>query len=384
MKKKLLSIIFLYIIILVALTVAFLNFNNKDTLDIEKRRVIIDINEIRKESELLGIEEKEFYNKINNLEESITNNITETSNNYYVVYGLIIFLFLMISLLGYIYYAIIKPFERMEEYAEEVAKGNLDLKLNYERNNLFGEFTWAFDRMRREIIKARTCEKEAIENNKTVIATLSHDIKTPIASIRAYTEGLQANLASNPLKRQKYINIIIKKCDEVTALTNDIFLHSLADLGKLKMNLVEVSIKPIIIEYLNGLLCDKDNVFINDDIPDANLLIDTKRFEQVLENIINNSLKYAKGSKVEIKVEKSLKDYILIIRDYGKGISDEDMPFIFEKFYRGKNVGKEQGAGLGLYIVKYIMEQFNGNVYINSFKDGLEVRLIIPLIDKIS
>ena len=384
MKKKLLNIIFLYIIIFVVLTVAFLNFNNKDTLDIEKRRVIIDINEIRKESELLGIEEKEFYNKINNLEESITNNITETSNNYYVVYGLIIFLFLMISLLGYIYYAIIKPFERMEEYAEEVAKGNLDLKLNYERNNLFGEFTWAFDRMRREIIKARTCEKEAIENNKTVIATLSHDIKTPIASIRAYTEGLQANLASNPLKRQKYINIIIKKCDEVTALTNDIFLHSLADLGKLKMNLVEVSIKPIIIEYLNGLLCDKDNVFINDDIPDANLLIDTKRFEQVLENIINNSLKYAKGSKVEIKVEKSLKDYILIIRDYGKGISDEDMPFIFEKFYRGKNVGKEQGAGLGLYIVKYIMEQFNGNVYINSFKDGLEVRLIIPLIDKIS
>ena len=384
MKKKLLNIIFLYIIILVVLTVAFFNFDNKDTLDSEKRRVIIDINEIRKESELLGIEEKEFYNKIDNLEEVITNNIKETSNNYYVVYGLIIFLFLMISLLGYIYYAIIKPFERMEEYAEEVAKGNLDLKLNYERNNLFGEFTWAFDRMRREIIKARTCEKEAIENNKTVIATLSHDIKTPIASIRAYTEGLQANLASNPLKRQKYINIIIKKCDEVTALTNDIFLHSLADLGKLKMNLVEVSIKPIIIEYLNGLLCDKDNVFINDDIPDANLLIDTKRFEQVLENIINNSLKYAKGSKVEIKVEKSLKDYILIIRDYGKGISDEDIPFIFEKFYRGKNVGKEQGAGLGLYIVKYIMEQFNGNVYINSFKDGLEVRLIIPLIDKIS
>ncbi len=384
MKKKLLNIIFLYIIILVVLTVVFFNFDNKDTLDSEKRRVIIDINEIRKESELLGIEEKEFYNKIDNLEEVITNNIKETSNNYYVVYGLIIFLFLMISLLGYIYYAIIKPFERMEEYAEEVAKGNLDLKLNYERNNLFGEFTWAFDRMRREIIKARTCEKEAIENNKTVIATLSHDIKTPIASIRAYTEGLQANLASNPLKRQKYIDIIIKKCDEVTALTNDIFLHSLADLGKLKMNLVEVSIKPIIIEYLNGLLCDKDNVFINDDIPDANLLIDTKRFEQVLENIINNSLKYAKGSKVEIKVEKSLKDYILIIRDYGKGISDEDMPFIFEKFYRGKNVGKEQGAGLGLYIVKYIMEQFNGNVYINSFKDGLEVRLIIPLIDKIS
>lgn len=384
MKKKLLNIIFLYIIIFVVLTVAFFNFDNKDTLDSEKRRVIIDINEIRKESELLGIEEKEFYNKIDNLEEVITNNIKETSNNYYVVYGLIIFLFLMISLLGYIYYAIIKPFERMEEYAGEVAKGNLDLKLNYERNNLFGEFTWAFDRMRREIIKARTCEKEAIENNKTVIATLSHDIKTPIASIRAYTEGLQANLASNPLKRQKYINIIIKKCDEVTALTNDIFLHSLADLGKLKMNLVEVSIKPIIIEYLNGLLCDKDNVFINDDIPDANLLIDTKRFEQVLENIINNSLKYAKGSKVEIKVEKSLKDYILIIRDYGKGISDEDMPFIFEKFYRGKNVGKEQGAGLGLYIVKYIMEQFNGNVYINSFKDGLEVRLIIPLIDKIS
>ena len=81
--------------------------------------------------------------------------------------------------------------------------------------------------MRKEITKARSCEREAIENNKTVIATLSHDIKTPIASIRAYAEGLEANLDSTYEKRMKYLSILMRKCDEVSKLTNDLFLHSL-------------------------------------------------------------------------------------------------------------------------------------------------------------
>lgn len=76
-------------------------------------------------------------------------------------------------------------------FAENIAQGNFDVPLKYERCNYFGAFTWAFDSMRKEIIKARAAEREAVENNKTVIATLSHDIKTPVASIRAYAEGWQ-------------------------------------------------------------------------------------------------------------------------------------------------------------------------------------------------
>ena len=91
---------------------------------------------------------------------------------------------------GYVYFSILRPFDKMKNFAEKIAQGNFDIPLDYERSNYFGSFTWAFDSMRREITKARACEREAIDNNKTVIATLSHDIKTPVASIRAYAEGL--------------------------------------------------------------------------------------------------------------------------------------------------------------------------------------------------
>lgn len=179
--------------------------------------------------------------------------------------------------------------------------------------------------MRKEIIRARACEKEAIDNNKTVIATLSHDIKAPISSIRAYAEGLDASLDSGPEKRRKYISVIINKCDEVTKLTNDLFLHSISD------------------------------------------------FEQVIENIISNSVKYAPKSEIIIKF-KNYGDKICInIEDYGGGISDEDMPFIFDKFYRGKNVGDNQGSGLGLYIVRYIMTQMGGDVEVINSKEVLDL-----------
>ena len=141
----------------------------------------------------------------------------------------------MAAVLCYVYFSVLRPFEKMKRFADEIAGGNLDLPLDYERSNYFGSFTWAFDSMRREITNARRCEREAIENNKTVIATLSHDIKTPIASIRAYAEGLEANMDSTPEKRARYLSVLMRKCDEVSALTNDLFLHSLADLDKLKM-----------------------------------------------------------------------------------------------------------------------------------------------------
>ena len=120
----------------------------------------------------------------------------------------------------------LRPLNKISKYTAEIAKGNLDIPLSYERGSEVGEFSWAFDSMRQELRKSRASEKEAIENNKTVIATLSHDIKTPIASIRAYAEGLEANMDSSPEKRAMYLQTIMKKSDEVSKVTDDLLLHS--------------------------------------------------------------------------------------------------------------------------------------------------------------
>ena len=291
------------------------------------------------------------------------NNMSFIIIMYFVSAVLVLITFIVI------YVLILRPFQKLESFAGEIAAGNLDKDLKYERVNMFGEFTWAFDHMRREIKKARQCEQEAIENNKTVIATLSHDIKTPIASIRAYSEALSDNMDSTPERRNRYIDVITKKCDEVTKITNDMFIHSLHDLDKLVIKKEDVEIHNVISETVNSMIGDKSDVNVGE-IKEATIKnADAGRIAQVIENLINNSRKYA---KTEISISTDILDngreYCLIIQDKGPGIAPDDMPFIFQKFYRGKNHGEEPGAGLGLFIVKYIMEQMDGRV--NLINDG--------------
>lgn len=280
---------------------------------------------------------------------------------------------------GYIYFSILRPFDKMKNFAEKIAQGNFDIPLDYERSNYFGSFTWAFDSMRREITKARSCEREAIENNKTVIATLSHDIKTPVSSIRAYAEGLDANLDSSPEKRRKYLSVIMRKCDEVSKLTNDLFLHSLSDLDKLKIQPEKFELTAFMESTVKEIAAEHDDVsFLRPDFT-AEVSADKNRLMQITENLINNARKYAK-TDITVSMEKQENSVVMRFCDRGSGIPDTDMPFIFEKFYRGKNSGSEQGSGLGLYIVKHLTEAQGGGVSLRNLPTGgLEASVTLPL-----
>lgn len=331
MRKKLINLTLIFIFLISIVNLIALKENKIENNRLDKGRQLIYINEIRNEIrneiEELNLNNKDLIDSIDNLEKDI-NNTSINNKKEFIVYQWGINLVFIFIIFGYTYFRIVRPFEKMERFAEEVGRGNLNISINYEKNNLFGAFTWAFDHMRKEILKARSCEKEAIDNNKTVIATLSHDIKTPVASIRAYAEGLEANLDYNVERRKKYINVIMKKCDEVTKLTNDLFLHSLSDLDRLKMNIEEVEISKVIKEALEDLINEDEKLSIIGSIPEAIVSIDLKRFNQVIENIINNSLKYAEGSKIEVSAFVLEEKYIIKIKDYGKGIMDKDLPFV--------------------------------------------------------
>ncbi len=341
----------------------------------EKSHVIIALNEIDNLMED-GTKARAAKEKINelmvllNTKEAMAQDFDR--KYFWIFYGLSILVILGTYLI--IYIIILRPFRKLEEFAGEIAAGNLDVELKYERVHMFGQFTWAFDHMRQEIKRARQCEKEAVENNKTVIATLSHDIKTPIASIRAYSEALEANMDSSAQRRGRYIDVIMRKCDEVTKITNDMFLHSLHDLDKLIIKKEDIEIHKVIYETVQSMQGDKKDVLLNN-IEECTLPgCDQERIAQVLENLINNARKYAPG---EIQISGFRENrYTIVVKDTGKGIPDEDMPFIFDKFYRGKNIGEQSGAGLGLFIVKYIMEQMGGSVTIINHNDGMEVRLL--------
>ncbi len=369
MKNKLFLVTAGFAVFLILLTSFFYFSPSVDNGQADKSQQIVAVNEI---SQLVSSGDTELAKqKIADLEKSIRNTmIVEQSNNQILAVGGVSLVFLIAFSL-YIYFAVLRPFDKLKCFAERIAQGNFDVPLKYERSNYFGKFTWAFDSMRNEITKSRKCEKEAVENNKTVIATLSHDIKTPIASIRAYAEGLQANMDSTPEKRERYLSVLMRKCDEVSELTNDLFLHSLSDLDKLKINAEPFELCSFVETIVSEIAGEHNDV--NFEKPDFEAFVsaDKNRLNQIIENLINNSRKYAK-TNIDIKLTQDNDLVNIHFTDYGKGIPDSDMPFIFDKFYRGKNVESEQGSGLGLYIVKYLTEKMNGKILLHNHTNSFE------------
>lgn len=376
MKAKLIRMTVLFAAVIIFITAAFYISDKSANLQERQSLQIVAVNEIEQLARLGKSEEAAV--KAEELQQLLRVSDSAYQNDSRTIYFCGISLVFLILVFGYVYFAILRPFDKMKEFAEKIAQGNFDIPLEYERSNYFGEFTWAFDSMRREITKARSCEREAIENNKTVIATLSHDIKTPISSIRAYAEGLEANLDVTPEKRAKYLSVLMRKCDEVSKLTNDLFLHSLSDLDKLKMNMEELELCGFIETAVSELAAEHNDVHLKKPEFTAPVLADRNRLMQVTENLINNARKYA-GTDIDVEVVRADGNVELHFRDYGQGIPDEDMPFIFDKFYRGKNVSNEQGSGLGLYIVKYIVGQMGGKVFLHNHYNGLEVTVCLPL-----
>ncbi len=387
MKNNIIKICILFLLGLTLITILFCIITLSSGTSSDRREDVVALNEIRN----LIAETKEVSpdkeaavrldNSITELQTRLLMEVKKTSawaRLYPILAGYLLCTAFILLIFLYLYYTVIRPFKKLNQFAYEVARGNLDSPLYYERKNLFGAFTWAFDNMRREVKKARSCEKEAIENNKTVIATISHDIKTPIASIRAYAEGLAANMDSNAERRNRYISVIIKKCDEVSGLTNDLFLHSLSDLDKLKMNPFWCQTGELIPDILGSIQEESTKIRVIGTLPSTEIFVDIRRLNQVFENLVNNSVKYSPDTGIDIFFQKDNTDLTIHIRDYGKGMEEEDLPFAFDKFYRGKNAYGKPGSGLGLYIVKYIMEQMNGSVGLKNHPNGLEVILKLP------
>lgn len=369
MKKKLFIISLSFIILIIIATICIILYEYNINSNSNKLNQIVNINEIKQlykngDASLasMKLDELELY-------------LRETDSNYNyssIILASSLSIIFVILVFIYIYFKILRPFDKLENFASEISRGNFDIPLNYERNNFFGKFTWAFDSMRKEITKARNCEKEAIVNNKTVIASLSHDIKTPIASIKAYSEALEANMDNTYEAREEFVSVIIRKADEVKKLTDDLFLHSVSDMDRISINNDCVDLNDIIKTSSKDFQANQ-TINYSEYNNAANVNGDRDRILQVFENIINNSIKYA-NTKIDINLNENDEYYIAIFRDYGPGISNKDIPFIYEKFYRGDNSIGRQGTGLGLYIVKYMMEKMNGKVEIEN-NNGLIVKL---------
>ena len=310
----------------------------------------------------------------------IKNNTNELINNYKNYIFITVFIMFIIQILLLIIYSIyinrniIKPFNDLNKFAVRVADGNLDIPLYMDKKHVFGGFTEAFDLMRSELKKARINEKNANDAKKEMVSKLSHDIKTPIASIKSTSEIGYEKTKDKDIKN--YFNQINIKTDQIKILVDNLFNSSINDITEIDVNPSNYSS-----DILNNLIKNADYLNkLNDyKIPNCNIYIDKIRMQQTLDNIINNSYKYA-NTKIDINIEKEEEYLIISFRDYGNGVNELDLPLLKEKYKRGRDVKDKDGAGLGLHLANYFMDNMNGKLEFSNANPGFIVTIYIRII----
>ena len=330
---------------------------------IKNRDTIMDV---KKNNEVVG--KLIIHNNEQNL-------VQQMKNEFITVHSIIFSILIIISILyiTYLYKTLIKPFQQLQLFAANVARGNLEVPLNMKKNNYFGAFTESFDLLREELDAARQREYESNRSKKELVATLSHDIKTPVASIKAVSELML--LQAKDEKIIKQVNTIYTKAEQIDLLVTDMFHATLEGLQQLKLTVSEQS-SEILVQMIENV--NYDHQIEYDPIPQCILLMDPVRMQQVIDNVISNSYKYA-GTKIIIVSEINQGYLELHINDYGPGINEEEIPLLFNKYYRGKNVQGKSGSGLGLYISKYFMEHMDGHIHCYNRQDGFTVIIKIKL-----
>lgn len=304
--------------------------------------------------------------------------------------GGVIILLGMVGFGVYLNRNVITPFKRMQSFAGKVAEGRLDEPLAMDRDNLFGAFSESFDIMREELSASKQRELELQKKERELVASLSHDLKTPVTGIKLAAELLQMRLSVKAENSDSDITFsrdetnsindsvdgILQKSEQINALVSDLFTATLDDLGEFKVNCRDEN-SAVLADIVKS--CDDKHYAVMGELPQVIISIDRKRMAQVIGNIISNSYKYADTA---INVDFKLSEGFLEMRlqDHGQGVPSDEIELITNKFYRGKEWtdSEKDGNGLGLYIAKSLMKKMNGDLTAES-DGGLAVTLVIPL-----
>ena len=319
-------------------------------------------------------------------------------------FGGSVYLWVIMLLSGYIllilfHLSFVKPVKELQKFSEEIAKGNLDEPLPIKKNNLFGNFVEAFDQMREELRNSRKREVNAEVARKEMVTDLSHDIKTPISVIKVACEVLEAK-SNKKLKENsnnedekkdieytlEKVSTISQKADLISSLMTNVMHSTLDDIDKISVNPVETDSRILKDFFVN--LKNYGNIIIENDVPPAIVYMDRLRMEQVIDNVVGNSHKYA-GTDIRVNFSEtsalssdgeSKDNFIRItIKDSGKGVKEDELSLITQKYFRGSNSKETSGYGLGMYLVKRYMEmQFGGMEYYND--NGFTVQLLLKKI----
>ncbi|MCI9447367.1 MAG: HAMP domain-containing histidine kinase [Lachnospiraceae bacterium] len=291
---------------------------------------------------------------------------------------LLILLFTAGMLTVWIYQGIINPIHKLQLATENIKAGNLDFTVEADGKDEIGELCRNFEEMRFRLKESEEEKLAGEKENRVLISNISHDLKTPITAIKGYVEGIMDGVADTPQKQEKYIRTIYNKANEMDTLINELTLYAKIDTNRIPYNFSRINVADYFEDCVEevGLDLEAKNIRLNYiDYADKDVLIiaDPEQLRRVINNIISNSIKYLDKEQGFINIRiRDVGDFIQIeFEDNGKGIPAKDLPYIFDRFYRAdaSRNSSTGGSGIGLSIVKKIIEDHGGKIWVNS-KEG--------------
>ena len=273
---------------------------------------------------------------------------------------------IIITVMLYIKVKILKPFEQLTDVPYELSKGNLTSPIKESKNRFFGRFIWGVDMLRENMEQQRERELNLQRDKKVLLLSLSHDIKTPLSAIKLYSKALSKGLYASPEKQLEIAESINAKADEIERYVSEIISASREDFLSLDVNNGEFYLSELVskinIYYTEKLSLLKTDFTVSS-YTDCLINGDIDRSVEVVQNIMENAIKYGDGKSVDISFSEEDGCILVTVANSGCTLPDTDLPHIFDSFWRGANAKNEKGSGLGLYICRQLMHKMNGDVF---------------------
>lgn len=406
-KFKIFAILIVIVEILLIVSVNRLYFNQNNDSDgrlylVEARRVMKEIEEqkleateieamsLSKYETLVGIREfvageacnsdylvEEIAGKLYRIEY-----VEERSSGLplYINISLLCMMIVTMMVLVYVYRKVLKPFHNMSNLSYELAKGNLSMPVKEEKSKLFGRFLWGMDMLREKLEDNKARELEFQKEQKTLILSLSHDIKTPLSSIELYSKALSENLYDTQERKDEALQGIVRNVKEIKGYVDEIVTASREDFLNLEVSMGEYYLSEVMKvteRYYKDKLSVIHTEFQVDEISECLLKGDKNRMIEVLQNVMENAIKYGDGKRIHISFGEEEDCKLIHIENSGCDLKEEELPNLFDSFYRGSNSTGRKGSGLGLYICKTLMRKMDGEIFAGMKEELFCVTIVV-------
>lgn len=307
---------------------------------------------------------------------------SNSDNNIFLKVELVLFIFaaIIISVLLYVRNSILKPFNILSEMPMELSKGNLKEDIKENKNRYFGKFVWGINVLRENLNHHKIRELKLEKEKKLLLLSISHDIKTPLNTIKLYAKAIEEEVYDTNEKKVLAAKQIQERSLEIENFVKEIIKTSSEDILEIEVKNSEFYLKDLIDKVIvtYKAKCNLKMIdFIVEDYTNKLVKGDLDRTLEVIGNIIENAFKYGDGK--EIRMSFYEEDYCQLIKIFNSGetISQNEFNHIFDSFYRASNAKDKQGNGLGLYICKYIMEKMDGEIFAESERGGMSFTLVL-------